>query len=119
MPAYTINPLRGEIWFINFDPQIGSETRKRRPALVVSADGFGKLPLRIVVPITEWKAKYDQLPWFVKLDPTNTNGLTKESGADGFQVKSVALERFVACTGRVTPLELNSIVTSVTLCIGA
>jgi len=51
-------PKRGEIWLIDFDPAIGAEIRKARPAVVVSLDAIGRLPLRIVVPITDWKPAY-------------------------------------------------------------
>src|SRR5665213_4515843 len=90
------NPKRGEVWDVSFDPSIGSETKKTRPALVVSHDAIGRLPLKIVVPITEWDAKYGNFRWFVNLKPTAKNGMTKESGADAFQVKSVSLNRFVS-----------------------
>ncbi|MDR0562865.1 MAG: type II toxin-antitoxin system PemK/MazF family toxin [Spirochaetaceae bacterium] len=43
---------QGEIWIISLDPGIGAEMRKTRPALIVSPDALGKLPLKIVVPIT-------------------------------------------------------------------
>jgi len=46
---------RGEIWRINLDPSIGAEIRKTRPALVVSIDAIGALPLRVVVPILAGK----------------------------------------------------------------
>lgn len=45
-------PKRGEIWLVDFDPTTGSEIGKRRPAVVVGIDGVGRLPLRIVVPVT-------------------------------------------------------------------
>ncbi|ACB53253.1 putative PemK-like protein [Crocosphaera subtropica ATCC 51142] len=43
----TINtlPKRGEIWLVNFDPTLGSEIRKTRPAIVISSDAAGKLPI--------------------------------------------------------------------------
>lgn len=115
----TANPLRGEVWYVNFDPQVGAETQKCRPALVVSVNGVGKLPLRIVVPITDWKAHYDQFPWFTKLEPRPSNGLSKASGADGFQTKSVSLNRFSHKSGQVTAHELKAVVACVALCIGA
>ena len=46
---------RGEIWLINLDPTLGAEIKKTRPAVIVSADQLGKLPLSIIVPITDWK----------------------------------------------------------------
>ena len=38
-------PRRGEVWRIRFDPSMGSETRKTRPAVVVSLPSVGRLPL--------------------------------------------------------------------------
>jgi mRNA interferase MazF len=77
-------PRRSEVWLVRFDPRIGAEIRKSRPALVVSEDTFGRLPLSIVVPIIDWKVGYAVLPWFVFLAPTTENGLSKASAADAF-----------------------------------
>src|SRR5262245_4561320 len=95
----TSNPKRGEVWNVQFDPSVGSEIKKVRPAVVISDPAIGKLPLRIIVPITEWNPAYSNYLWFVNLKPTPSNGLTKESGADGFQVKSVSVDRFVKRLG--------------------
>lgn len=51
-------PNRGEVWWIQFDPSVGSEQRKTRPAVVMNVPAVGKLPLRIVVPITEWETSH-------------------------------------------------------------
>jgi mRNA interferase MazF len=46
-------PKRGEVWWINFDPSIGSEIKKTRPAVVASNDVANKYLDRFqVVPIT-------------------------------------------------------------------
>ena len=50
--------LRGEVWLISLDPTVGAEIRKTRPAMIVSEDAIGVLPLRVVVPLTEWKERY-------------------------------------------------------------
>lgn len=111
-------PRRGEVWLIDFDPSVGAEIRKVRPALVISVDTVGRLPLRLVVPITDWKPQYSKFPWFVELPASTKNGLIKDSGADAFQTKSVALSRFVDPLGEVTSDQLDEIAEAIALCVG-
>src|SRR5712692_4500633 len=112
-------PQRGEIWIVQFGPSVGAEIRKVRPAVVVSVDTVGRLPLRIVVPLTDWQSSFAQLPWFVFLPMSPTNGLTKDSGANMFQVKSVSENWFVRYVGVVTSSQLDDIAAAVALCVGA
>ena len=114
----TPDPCRGEIWSVDFDPSVGAEQKKRRPAVVLSLPAMGRLPLRIIVPVTGWKERYREYPWFVRLSATKENGLAAESGADAFQVKSVDLGRFHARIGSVTEGQLDEIVAGVALCVG-
>lgn len=111
-------PKRGDIWLVDFDPSVGAEIHKVRPAAVVSVDTIGRLPLRMVVPITDWKAVYSSYPWFVELPKSAVNGLTKDSGADAFQTKSVSETRFVKLLGKVTAAQLDEIAQAIALCIG-
>ena len=104
---------------LRFDPVTGSEMGKTRPAVVVSPPSVGKLPLRIVVPVTEWAAKYANVPWLVHLKPNNRNGLNKEGAADCFQVKSVSLDRFVSKRGVVRADDIEEISAAIALCVGA
>jgi mRNA interferase MazF len=53
---------QGDIWLINLDPTIGAEIQKTRPAIIVNDDSLGKLPLKIIVPVTDWKDRYDLAP---------------------------------------------------------
>jgi mRNA interferase MazF len=103
---------------VRFDPSEGTEYKKTRPAVLVNESTIGWGTLRIVVPITEWNKRYEILPWFVQLKPTARNGLTKESGADPAQVKSLSVTRLERKIGSVTASELEEIVAGVALCIG-
>lgn len=52
-PAKAQAVRRGEVWWVNLDPTVGSEIRKTRPALVVSPDDMNAaLPRVIVAPLT-------------------------------------------------------------------
>lgn len=72
---------RGEVWLINLDPTVGAEIRKTRPAVIVNDDAVGILPLKVVVPITDWKERYTVAPWMSKINPDAHNGLSKPSAA--------------------------------------
>jgi mRNA interferase MazF len=100
---------RSEIWLINLDPTIGAEIRKTRPAVIVSSDDVGKLPLKIIAPITDWKPHYEQIPWMVQIQPASQNGLAKPSAVDAFQVRSISDLRFVRCLGRLNVSTMRSI----------
>lgn len=110
---------RGEIWLINLDPTIGAEIKKSRPAVIVNEDAIGILPLRIIVPIADWKERYSVAPWMIYIDPDPRNGLNKPSAADAFQIRSVAQERFVRLLGNISPGSLTDIIQAIQLVIGA
>lgn len=100
---------QSEIWLIDLDPTRGAEIQKRRPAIIVNDNALGKLPLKIIVPITDWKERYNVAPWMIKLNPNNLNGLSKESSADCFQIRSVAQERLIKKIGVIEVETLNKI----------
>jgi mRNA interferase MazF len=50
---------RGEVWWVNFDPSIGGEIRKKRPAVIISNDASNRFINRVqVIPLT---SKTDRL----------------------------------------------------------
>jgi mRNA interferase MazF len=100
---------RGETWLITLDPTVGAEIKKTRPAVIVSDDAIGILPLKVIVPITDWKDRYVVAPWMVRLDPSAENGLEKVSAADAFQVRSVAQQRFVRRPGKLSDSTMQAI----------
>jgi mRNA interferase MazF len=101
--------MRGEIWLINLDPTIGAEIRKTRPAVIVSSDAVRVLPLKVIVPLTDWKEHYEIAAWMIKVEPDAQNGLEKTSSADTFQVRSLAQERFVRRLGMLNPRLLSQV----------
>jgi mRNA interferase MazF len=92
---------QGEIWQIGLDPTIGAEMKKSRPGLIINSNSLGKLPLKVIVPITDWKEHYGNYPWMIKIIPTEQNGLAKVSSIDCFQIRSVSVERFTVLIGSV------------------
>ena len=108
---------RGEVWQINLDPTIGAEIKKTRPVVIVSSNTIGILPLRVVVPLTDWKDHYQQAAWMVKISPTGMNGLNKDSAADTFQIRSVSTARFIRKIGEISREEMHDIVQAIGLVI--
>ncbi len=92
---------QNEIWLIDLDPTKGAEIQKKRPAIIVNDNALGKLPLKIIIPITDWKDKYAIAPWMIKLSPNKTNGLSKDSAADCFQIRSVSEDRLIKKIGTI------------------
>ena len=108
---------RGDVWLVNLDPTIGQEIKKTRPAVVVSSNSIGKLPLKIIVPITDWKPPYANYPWMVYLEPDQQNGLPKKSGADTFQVRSVDQARLTRKLGQLPEPVMEEIAAGIAICI--
>lgn len=100
---------QGEVWLINLDPTVGAEIKKIRPVIIVNDDSLGKLPLKIIVPITDWKDRYDIAPWMIKIEPNSKNGLTEDSSVDCFQVRSLSQKRFVKKLGTVSEIIMDEI----------
>lgn len=63
----------------------------------------------MIVPITDWKDRYEIAPWMIKIEPNSKNGLTKDSSADCFQVRSVSEQRFVKRLGVISDTILDEI----------
>lgn len=108
-------PNRKEIWLVQFNPTIGDEIQKTRPAIVISSDNLPGLALRLVVPITGWKPAFDSIPWLIKLLPNEQNGLTKMSVANPLQIRSVSLSRFSTKLGSITDEQVEAILLALQL----
>jgi mRNA interferase MazF len=108
---------RAQVWRVDLNPTQGDEISKIRPCVVLSGASAGRLNLRIVVPVTDWKERYAGYFWMTRLDPNETNGLGKTSAADAFQVRSLSLTRFVSHVGTIADERVERIVKAVALCM--
>ena len=98
---------QGEIWLVDFAPKVGDEIDKKRPALIVSNNSIGRLRLKVVVPITDAGATIQS--WHVRIGRDITNGLSKNSIADCFQVKSISNNRFVKRLGVLSNDDMDEV----------
>jgi len=99
----------GEVWEVNLDPTIGVEIKKVRPCVIVNRDALARLPLKIIVPLTEWNEGFARAPWHVLVEATPTNGLSKKSSADTYQVRSISEARLIKRLGELSDQVMDEI----------
>lgn len=90
---------RGEIRLVSFDPTVGHEIKKTRPALIIQNDiGNQYSPLTIVAAIT---SKISPIPYPVEvvLEPSKTNGLSVRSAIRLDQIRTVDRQRLIRRLG--------------------
>lgn len=107
------SPRRGEVWLVDFNPTRGAEIQKQRPAVVISSDAIGRLPIKLVAPITGWKPAFASSYWHVYLLPDAVNGLTKESAVDVLQLRGMDVGRFIQPIGRLAPATMEDIAAAI------
>ena len=79
---------RGEIYFANLDPTVGSEIRKNRPVLIVSNNANNKAASTVtIIPVTSNTKKI--YPFEVLLEPKEC-GLQKSSKAQCHQIRTIS-----------------------------
>ncbi|MEO8665108.1 MAG: type II toxin-antitoxin system PemK/MazF family toxin [Ignavibacteria bacterium] len=100
---------RKDIWIVNLDPTIGAEIKKSRPAVIISSDSIGKLPIKLISPITKWKTYFEKNLWHIKIAPNDNNGLSELSAVDVLQTRCVDVQRLVKKIGDITDQEMEQI----------
>ena len=95
------SPKRGELWLVNFDPTIGSEIRKTRPAIILQNDTANRYsPVTIVAAITT-RTDESTYPTEVPLAPTRN--LKNLSVILLNQIRTIDKRRIVKKLGSVKP----------------
>lgn len=82
-----LKPRRGEVWWVNLDPALGSEISKQRPAIVISNDASNKTLDRVqVIPLTSNIKRV-----FVSECLVNVKQVTSKALAN--QIRTVSVKR--------------------------
>jgi len=78
---------------------------------------IGRLPLKLVAPLTDWKDHYSTSAWHVRVEPDRKNGLMKRSAVDALQLRSIDHLRFIRKLGDASPDLLRDVLVAVALVI--
>ncbi|MFZ5467832.1 MAG: type II toxin-antitoxin system PemK/MazF family toxin [Myxococcota bacterium] len=92
---------RGDVWWAELSPRSGSEQRGSRPVIVVSHDGFNRVPTWrsvIVVPVSTSPKQAGRGPTVVFL-PRGSGGLRADSSALCHQVTTLDRAKLARCLG--------------------
>lgn len=93
-------PKRGEVYLVSFDPTVGAEIRKTRPALVLQNDVANRWsPITIVAAITS-RFEEPLYPTEVRLRPPE-GGVSMEGVVLLNQIRSIDKRRLVRRLGSV------------------
>lgn len=111
------HPRRGDIYLVNFDPTIGAEIKKTRPAIIVQNDIANRhSPITIVAAIT---SQFNE-----PLYPTEVHikapegGLTSDSVALLNQIRSIDKRRLVKRVGVVRSETMEGVDRAIQISLG-
>jgi mRNA interferase MazF len=103
---------RGEVWWVNFDPAVGGEIRKERPAVIVSNDVSNKFLNRLqVVPLTSKVGRLYPSEAYVML-----NGQQQKAMAN--QLTTVSKLRLRNLTGQLSRADLEKVEQAIKVQLG-
>jgi mRNA interferase MazF len=103
---------RGEVYWIAFDPSVGGEIQKTRPAVIVSNDAANRATNRtIVVPLTTQVDRVYAGETLVQL-----NGQTRKAMAD--QLTTVSKLRFKKVIGTLSPADMDRVERAILIQLG-
>lgn len=109
---------RGEVYLVNFDPTVGSEIRKTRPALVIQNDVSNRSSdVTIVAAIT---SRFDPTDLYPNetLVKAGEAGLKADSVVLSNQIRSVDKQRLGRRLGRVKPQTMEQLDQALAISVG-
>ncbi len=103
---------RGEVWWINFEPSVGGEVQKQRPAVVISNDQANRFANRLqVVPLTTKIARLHPGDTYVMLDGNQRKAMAS-------QLTTVSKLRVLNFVGRISREDLQKVEQAIKLQLG-
>ena len=100
----------GSLWLIRFDPSIGTEIRKTRPAMIISGTLFNRRSKITVLPVTSVSPQNPRLlAVMVPVSPTASNALDTESFVSCVEPMTFDKRRFVQYLGDLEPEHIQQI----------
>ena len=103
---------RGEVWWVNFEPSLGGEMRKQRPAVIVSNDMANKYLNRVqVVPLSSKTGKVYPSEALVMVD-------NRKSKAMADQLTTVSKQRLSNKSGNLTQEDMRKVEHAVKVQLG-
>jgi mRNA interferase MazF len=109
---------RGDVCLVSFDPTVGREIRKTRPALVIQNDiGNQYSPLTTVAAITS-QVSAQPFPVEVVIEPSDATGLSKRSAIRLDQIRTIDSRRILKRLGRVDAVTMRAVEDAIRISLG-
>jgi mRNA interferase MazF len=116
MPSGELRYRRGEIWWVNLDPTVGSETAKKRPCIILQNDvGNARSDTTMVAPLLKGSKTY---PFVVNIEATAGNGLDENRGIHLEQMRVVDNRRIDNKLGTIEDKYWSEIEKAVCIVLG-